>query len=202
MYRDSQGRTRTERWLSPPLLQPDATKERAPRLIQIYDPVEGFSYTLDRRKHIARRVAVQTLAEAPTKKAQTSADVANGQLTLPSLGRLGAGANNPRRPDMKREPLGTEMIDGIEAEGWRTTITTAAGAIGNDKPIAHGCEIWHATDLQILVLSKCTDPRSGHSTMRLKILDRSEPDPTLFMVPSEYTIVGDKDRFTMNFSER
>ena len=38
--------------------------------------------------------------------------------------------------------------------------------------------------------------------MHLKILDRSEPDPTVFMVPSEYTIVDDKDRFTMNFSER
>src|ERR1700758_2852118 len=49
MYRDSQGRTRTERLLPPPLLQPDAAKEQSPRLIQIYDPVEGFSYTLEAR---------------------------------------------------------------------------------------------------------------------------------------------------------
>jgi len=202
MYRDSQGRTRTERLLFPPLLQPDAAKEQGPRLIQIYDPVEGYSYTLDPRKHIAHRVAVQTLPEAPAKKAQTFSDPANGQPAPPSLGRFGAGTNNPRRLNMKREPLGTEMIDGVEAEGWRTTITTAAGAIGNDKPITHVCETWQATELQILVLSKCTDPRSGHSTMRLKNLDRSEPDATLFMVPSDYTIVDDKDRFTMNFSDR
>jgi hypothetical protein len=38
--------------------------------------------------------------------------------------------------------------------------------------------------------------------MRLKNLDRSEPDPSLFMVPSDYTIVDDRDRFTMNLSER
>jgi len=202
MYRDSQGRTRTERFLSPPLLQPEAAKEQGPRLVQIYDPVEGYSYTLETRTHIAHRVALQTLPEAPARKAQPSADPANGQPALPPLGRLGAGANNPRRPNMKREPLGKEMIDEIEAEGWRTTITTAAGAIGNDKPITHVCETWHATELQILVLSKCTDPRSGHSTMRLKNLDRSEPDPSLFMVPSDYTIVDDRDRFTMNFSER
>jgi hypothetical protein len=203
VYRDSQGRTRTERWLSPPLLRLDAGKEQGPGLVQIYDPVEGYSYTLDPRNHIAHRVAVQTLAEAPAKRAQTSADPANGQPALPLLaGRLGRGTGGLRRPDMKREPLGTEIVDGVEAEGFRTTITTAAGAIGNDKPITHVCETWHATELQILVLSKCTDPRSGHSTMRMKNLDRSEPDASLFLVPSDYTIVDDRDRFTMNFNER
>ena len=86
MYRNSQGRTRTERLLSP-LLLPDAGKEEGPRLVQIYDPVEGYSYTLDPRKYIAHRVAVQTLAEAPAKKGQTSADPSNGQPALSSLGR-------------------------------------------------------------------------------------------------------------------
>lgn len=38
--------------------------------------------------------------------------------------------------------------------------------------------------------------------MRLKNLDRSEPDASLFLVPSDYTVVDDKGRFTMNFSER
>lgn len=128
MYRDSQGRTRTERLLSPPLLQPDAAWEQGPRRVQIYDPVEGYSYTLETGTHIAHRIAAQTVAEASTKKAQTSADAGNGQPALPSLGRLGAGANNLRRPNMKRESLGTEMIDGIEAERWRTTITTACGS--------------------------------------------------------------------------
>lgn len=202
MYRDSQGRTRTERMLFQPLLQPDAGKEQGPRLVQIYDPVEGHSYTLDPQNHVAHRVAVQTLPEAHARTTQLANDPSNGQPAFPLTARLGKGANNLRRPDMKREPLGTEMIDGVEAEGWRTTITTAAGAIGNDKPITHVCETWHATELQILVLSKCTDPRSGHSTMRLQNLDRSEPDASLFTVPSDYTIVDDNDRFTMHFNER
>jgi len=38
--------------------------------------------------------------------------------------------------------------------------------------------------------------------MRLKNVDRSQPDASLFLVPSDYTLVDDKDRFTMNFSER
>jgi hypothetical protein len=41
---------------------------------------------------------------------------------------------------MQRESLGTQTIDGIEAEGWRTTITIPAGAMGSDKPLTHVCE--------------------------------------------------------------
>jgi hypothetical protein len=70
--------------------------------------------------------------------------------------------------------------------------------MGNDKPITHVCETWHATELKVLVLSKCSDPRSGKLTMRLKKLDRAEPDASLFEVPPDYTIVDDKDRFTIS----
>jgi hypothetical protein len=201
-YRDSQGRTRTERLLVHSLVQ-KAQTEQGPRLIRIYDPVEGYSYTLDTQKHVAHRVAVQSLPEAPPAKVPRGTDSSNGQPVLPTLGgRLAAGTNGPHRPDMKRESLGTEMIDGIEAEGWRTTITTPVGAMGNDKPIVHVCETWHATELKTLLLSKCTDPRLGHSTMRLKNLDLSEPDPNLFQVPSDYTIVDEKGRFTVSLNDR
>jgi hypothetical protein len=105
-------------------------------------------------------------------------------------------------PGLQRESLGTDMMEGVEAEGWRTTMTTAVGVIGNDKPLTRVCEAWHAVELKTLLLSNCSDVRSGRSTMRLKNLDRSEPDPSLFQVPPDYTIVDDRDRFTMNFNER
>ena len=38
--------------------------------------------------------------------------------------------------------------------------------------------------------------------MSLKNLDRSEPDPSLFQVPPDYTIVDDWDPFLTNFNER
>jgi hypothetical protein len=38
------------------------------------------------------------------------------------------------------------------------------------------------------LLTKRTDPRSGESTMRVTNIQRSEPDPSLFEVPSDYTI--------------
>ena len=117
-YRDSQGRTRTERLLfrSP---SPGAGKQQGPRIIQIYDPVEGYSYTLDTQKHVAHRVAVQTFPEVSQKSSQQAqADVTNAPAKPPLLaGRPGVGAGATGRPDIKRESLGTDMIEGVEAEG-------------------------------------------------------------------------------------
>ena len=201
-YRDSQGRTRTERFL---LFPPEGVGlEQRPRLIQIYDPVEGYSYTLDTQTHVAHRVAMQTLpAISTTESGQAQADPTRMRAKSgPPGGRTAASTGNPRRPDMKWEPLGTEMIDGVQAEGTRTTITTPVGMVGNDRPLTRVCENWHSPELKITILSKCSDVRSGHSTIRLKNLDRSEPDAALFQVPADYTIVDEKDRFTMNFNER
>ena len=160
LYRDSQGRTRTERLLSPPWQS--SAKEEQPRLVQIYDPVAGYNYTLDPRKLIAVRMVVETLGarpENPPKSLQTG----NADPKPPSSGLPSAGPISLRKNNMQRESLGTQTIDGIEAEGWRTTITIPAGAMGNDKPITHVCETWPATELKVLVLSKCSDPRSGAS---------------------------------------
>lgn len=194
MYRDSQGRTRTERlWFLPQ----SPVKEEGPHLVQIYDPVAGYNYTLDPRKLIAHRVAVASWPARP-ERTQPSSQEANGQPKQPSSGLRSASPNVLGQRNMQREALGTQAIDGIEVEGWRITITTPAGAMGNDKPITHVCETWHATELKVLVLSKCSDPRSGKLTMRLKNLDRAEPDASLFEVPPDYTIVDDKGRFTIS----
>jgi hypothetical protein len=60
LYRDSQGRTRTERALE----NPANTHPEGARLIHIYDPVAGYSYTLDAHSHIAHRFALPATAEA------------------------------------------------------------------------------------------------------------------------------------------
>jgi hypothetical protein len=49
-YRDSQGRMRTERLLFLGLGAPSNVEQPGRRLIQIHDPVAGYSYTLDVRK--------------------------------------------------------------------------------------------------------------------------------------------------------
>jgi hypothetical protein len=85
--------------------------------------------------------------------------------------------------------LGTETIEGVLAEGKRTTIVYPIGAVGNDRPITTVSETWMSTDLKTVVLSKHSDPRSGESTTRLTNISRAEPDPALFQIPSDYEIV-------------
>ncbi|HEV2667578.1 MAG TPA: hypothetical protein VG324_21865 [Blastocatellia bacterium] len=96
------------------------------------------------------------------------------------------------RPDItegqkKTESLGAQTIEGVTAEGTRRTLTIPAGEIGNTLPIECVEETWYSPELQITVMSKFRDPRTGETTYRLTNLSRSEPDRSLFEVPPDYT---------------
>jgi hypothetical protein len=90
-------------------------------------------------------------------------------------------------------------MEGVQVDGTRMTITTPAGLEGNDRPLTRFCKHWLSPELKVTILSKCSDPRTGQTTMSMRNLDRSEPDAALFEVPPYYTIVDEKDRFTMAF---
>lgn len=94
----------------------------------------------------------------------------------------------------KIESLGKKIIEGVEAEGRRSTMTIPVGEIGNTLPIEIIDENWYSPDLQILVMTRHSDPRSGETIYRLTNIKRSEPDRSLFGVPTDYTIV-DESRF-------
>src|SRR5690242_9216468 len=83
----------------------------------------------------------------------------------------------PLAPDSttKTESLGVQSIDGVNAEGTRTTTTIPAGSIGNEREINIVYEKWYAKDLQLIVMSKHTDPRFGEQTYRLTNIRRDEP---------------------------
>ncbi len=88
----------------------------------------------------------------------------------------------------KTESLGKQTIEGIEAEGNRTVITIPAGEIGNERPIEIVSERWYSPELQVVVMTKHSDPRFGESSYRLTNIDRSDPAKSLFEVPADYTI--------------
>jgi hypothetical protein len=52
-------------------------------------------------------------------------------------------------------------VEGVAATGNRTTWTIPASAIGNLQPIKIVSEQWFSPDLQLLVLTKHSDPRTG-----------------------------------------
>ena len=95
---------------------------------------------------------------------------------------------HPSSADVKKEELGKQTIEGVEAEGTRTTTTIPAGAVGNEAPIQIVSERWYSPELQTVVMTRHSDPRFGETTFRLTNINRSEPARSLFEVPSDYTV--------------
>jgi hypothetical protein len=89
---------------------------------------------------------------------------------------------------LKTELLGTQTINGIVAEGTRTTHIIPAGQIGNEKALQVVSERWYSVDLQIVLKSTRTDPRTGTTTYTVTSIQRTEPAATLFAVPAGYSV--------------
>lgn len=95
---------------------------------------------------------------------------------------------NDEEQNGQTESLGTQVIEGVKAEGMRITSTIQAGTIGNDQAIQIVTERWYSPELQMVVMSKKSDPRVGETTFRLTNISRAEPAATLFRVPADYTL--------------
>ena len=91
---------------------------------------------------------------------------------------------------IKTESLGKQVIEGVTAEGTRTTRTIPAGQIGNERPIEITSEVWTSPELKEIVLSKHNDPRFGETLYRLTNIQRGEPAHSLFTVPENFTVKG------------
>jgi hypothetical protein len=84
-------------------------------------------------------------------------------------------------------PLGTRQVEGVTANGERTTWTIEAGRVGNEKPIVITREVWTSPELMVTLQSRDFDPRTGEASYRLVNLRRGEPDASLMRVPPDYT---------------
>jgi len=116
-------------------------------------------------------------------------------ITTPSSGGGGGGRGgvvmrtSGDQPAPKIEQLGKQMFDGVEAEGTRTTVTIPAGSpLGNERAIEVVSESWYSKELQMTVMSKRSDPRTGETIYRLTGITRNEPLRSLFEVPPDYTV--------------
>jgi hypothetical protein len=87
-----------------------------------------------------------------------------------------------------KEDLGKQNIEGVEAQGTRITITIPAGEIGNERPIEIVNERWYSPELQMDVMTRHSDPRTGETTYRLTNINRAEQGKSLFEVPGDYTV--------------
>jgi hypothetical protein len=90
--------------------------------------------------------------------------------------------------DFKTEPLEPRTIEGLRAEGIRTTMNIPAGTIGNALPIEVISERWYSPELQIVLMTRRYDPRIGETIYRLTNIVRGEPSPELFKIPADFRI--------------
>jgi hypothetical protein len=117
-----------------------------------------------------------------------------GMMGVPMMDEhmMAAGmAEGPMKGALKRTPgesLGKEMMEGVNAEGMRYVSTIEVGAIGNDRPIQISNESWYSPDLQMVIMSKHNDPRTGDESFRVTNISRSEPAAYLFQLPAGYQI--------------
>ncbi len=189
IYRDSEGRLRTER----PICQGAAGTTDA-SYIEIRDPVSGFAYVLDEQNGIAHRYALKAIQATPHPMPAPNATVAQPVL------RSVAPSHDVPRPSMTSEALGSQTMEGVSVEGTRTTEIIPEGLLGNDRPITIVRENWTSPDLKVSVLMTSKDPRFGEHTMRLTNIELSEPILALFQPPPGYKIVDETERVTITFT--
>jgi hypothetical protein len=201
IYRDSQGRTRREEDFSGIGLF--VINGKQPRgVIFISDPVSASDYVLEPENKIARK-----MPSLPPNGITTNKMFAVGAMGLSVQASGEPGVQSVRVSEdlgvqVSPESLGQQTIEGVVADGKRTTTTIPAGAMGNQRPITTVTEEWFSRDLQVIVLSTTKDPRMGETTYRLTNIQRAEPPATLFTLPADYTVKDfDKPQFVPRLTQ-
>jgi hypothetical protein len=196
VYRDSEGRTRRE----------EVSDAGTVVSVSIVDPVAQVSYVLQPESRTAYRenalIAMPMMRqkiEGAAMKERTAVPPPPPPPPSPAIPRI-APPPPPPAPASRgaaervasgyatHEDLGQQEIEGVAATGTRTTNTIAAGAIGNLQPIKIVSEQWFSSELQLLVMTRHSDPRTGDTTYRLQNIIRGEPDRSLFTLPPDYTL--------------
>jgi hypothetical protein len=209
LYRDSEGRTRREETIG--AIGPWASGGEPIQMIHINDPVAGTSFMLNPKDRTASKMVIKinttvkpgvaVVGGSGTSAgavAGTSINMSSGAVAMhmppPHPGAPGMAVHMPvdhmmtAKGEVTKESLGTQEIEGIQAEGTRMTVTIPAGQIGNEQPIQVISERWYSPDLQVVVMTRHSDPRTGEEVYKLTNVNRSEPSHQLFEIPADYTI--------------
>ena len=162
--RDRQGRIFNERR---PMVPASSTETPPILSIHIYDPQTRTNTFLDPQQKVAWQ---NTLNRPPS--------------TAPPDKR-----SAPASAYVKEQDLGTRRIEGVDCHGIRDTQTIPADEGGSGKEVVVVDEYWYSEELRLNMLVIHQDPRTGEQTTTVTQVSRSEPDPAIFAVPSDYQII-------------
>lgn len=187
LARDSEGRTRRDMTVGG-FGTIAATHPEAPRVSFIHDPVSNSSVTLDHNSKTARKGAGRNfmvhIAGRAAATAALPAAPPRMMIERHAVDHHPASASTDQ--GAKTESLGKQTIEGVMAEGTRSTVTIPAGEIGNDRAIEITTERWYSPELQTLIMTRHKDPMAGETVYRLTNLRRAEPAKSLFETPADY----------------
>jgi len=200
VYRDGQGRTRREQTLK--AIGNFAVSGEPIQMISINDPVAGVAYVLEPHNHVARKTQGFRIEEGPAARFEVIAPrgegatltfnrTPNGEVPVKQGTAEAKMRQEKERTGSRMEDLGTQTVEGVTALGTKTTITIPAGQIGNERAIEIVDERWYSPELQMMVMTRHSDPRSGETVYRLTNINRTEPDHSLFEVPADYKLRDD-----------
>jgi hypothetical protein len=153
----------------------------------IFDPVAGNGFVLQTTDRVVRKIPVEAAAlganipEARTAPRTNRGQAANSPAKSPAIMALQQASN-------KVESLGMKKMEGVAAQGTRTATPIVEGRGDNEQPIQVFSERWYSPDLQVPLMLRTVDPRGSETAYRLTNIQRAEPDPALFQVPSGYTL--------------
>jgi hypothetical protein len=117
--RDTEGRTRMEETID--VAGSTSLPGDSKKVIFITDPVASTNYVLE-SNHRARRIVIAAGSEMHRSSAAGRRVFSSSEI----------------------ESLGTEMIEGLRAEGTRTTEVIPAGQVGNARPLEITYERWYS----------------------------------------------------------
>ncbi len=217
MYRDAEGRTRMENNFSTlgPLV-PDgkapsitsindpvsgehfildngrktATKMTMPKIAMSGKPGEKREMKVEMR-HAGPGNASTTTATSSSAYTTTIDDhdvVIAGPAVMSTNAIQVRHLNGAAAPEVKKEALGKQVIEGVECEGTRETVTIPAGQMGNERPLVSVTERWYSEKLKADVLRKHTDPRFGETNYRLTQIVQTDQPRSLFEIPADYKV--------------
>jgi len=159
IYRDAAGRMRVE-------MEPlDLSNSGDPfQAILLIDHVDGFLAALETRRKIALRSTISP----------------GGRFVISMGGRGLAGVRGEK--NQKNEILGNQTIDAIEYVGTRITTRSK-----EQSSLVAVYERWTSRKLGLIGLVKYSGP-DVKITSQIQNVDRTAPDPKLFVIPDDYRI--------------
>jgi hypothetical protein len=212
IYRDSEGRERREESMGK--LGALNVEGGPARIVFISDPVAKVSYSLRPNDHTAEKMPAMvpdgrsgetlTVQRYSIQTSSPALPPPDGQVHIGFGIGTGIGRGGREASNAKVEKLGTQVIEGVPADGTRTTTTIPAGQIGNERDINIVSERWVSQDLGVVIMTKRSDPRMGETVYKLTNVNRSEPAHSLFEVPADYTVTesGAMSRRVINKEEQ